>query len=138
MPVAGMENPLMLRQFLLFTAWVVATDAAPAQGAPDSTLKESTVRAVFRLIVGQPQIDDREIGLSAGFADAAKHDYSCVWTCTWQNAGGEVVVVQIRDSDGAYRQPKFSELSSLEFGIRLDLRERIAALIEKGRKKKKE
>jgi hypothetical protein len=93
-------------------------------------LPEPALRDIFRIIVGQPQLEDDEIGTSL---DA--RGLEPTWTCVWSGeAGGEVIVLQIRDRDGAYRRPEMTDLSSLKFGIRIDLRERIGRIVANARK----
>lgn len=101
---------------------------AGQDGAP-APLPPATVRTIFRLVSGQPDLKDHEIGAAV--------DAAGTWTCVWTHERNDLVIVlQVRDADGAYRRPDITDLSSLKFGMRPDLRERIEALVREGRKKK--
>ena len=113
-------------RFAFAAVCVLLTGPARAESGPSTTLDAGTVREIFRLVVGQPELNDTAVGVTTG--------KDGIWTCVWtRESDREVIVLQIRDRDGAYRRPDISDLSTLRFGIRLDLRERIAKLIEERR-----
>lgn len=119
--------------WLLLGVWSLAADEDKQGG---TTLSPAKARGIFRLVEGQPELRDKDISVQLTLEGALIPEG--LWTCVWIREGEEeVVVMQIRDRDGAYRKPNFADPASLKFAIRIDLREKVQAILRHKEGKKK-
>lgn len=122
---------IVLSLLLVGGGTIFAKDQREEEGG--ITLTAAKARDIFRLVEGQAELRDKDV--SAQLTFEGELIPQAIWTCVWIKEGAdEVVVMQIRDRDGAYRKPNFADPDSLKFTIRFDLREKIQAIIRRKKK----
>lgn len=117
--------PAILLALVVFLGRGATAVEVPDELPPDTNLSAGAARDILRLVEGRPDLKDEDI-----LVNLMLEKTTVLWQCLWLRDGGnEVTVLQVRDSDGAYRKPDIADLNSLKFAIRIDLRDKVAKVV---------